>query len=105
MNSSPVLVEPGVKYFLSETLKQCHELKEKYTNLIFNIMSVIFLVVTLGLFMNYRYKGKMNPQEVRQKELKKQHYILSKIRNYHSSKQANNITGMNEFHSGRDLLL
>jgi hypothetical protein len=28
--SKPILVEPGVKYFLGETLKQCHKFKEQY---------------------------------------------------------------------------
>ena len=28
--AKPILTEPGVKYFLNETLKQCHSFKEKY---------------------------------------------------------------------------
>ena len=28
--SKPILTEPGVKYFLNETLKQCHKFKEEY---------------------------------------------------------------------------
>ena len=28
----PMLTEPGVKYFINETLKQCHHFKEKYQN-------------------------------------------------------------------------
>ena len=35
--SKPMLTEPGVKYFLNETLKQCHQFKEKHNNMIFNI--------------------------------------------------------------------
>ena len=31
----PVLTEPGVKYFLSQTLKQCHIAKDNFHNLIF----------------------------------------------------------------------
>ena len=29
-NIRPMLTEPGVKYFINETLKQCHQYKEKY---------------------------------------------------------------------------
>ena len=35
--SKPLLTEPGVKYFLNQTLKQCREFKNKYNNVIFNI--------------------------------------------------------------------
>ena len=31
-HSKPMLTEPGVKYFLNETLKQCHTFKEKHNN-------------------------------------------------------------------------
>lgn len=40
--SKPVLIEPGVKYFLSETLKQCNQFKNKYNNILFNISLFIF---------------------------------------------------------------
>jgi hypothetical protein len=33
----PILIEPGVKYFLHQTLKQCHNVREKFHNTIFNI--------------------------------------------------------------------
>ena len=33
----PMLTEPGVKYFLNETLKQFHKFKEKHQNMILNI--------------------------------------------------------------------
>ena len=36
--TKPILIEPGVKYFLSETLKQCKDFKDKYYNTLFNII-------------------------------------------------------------------
>ena len=40
----PRLVESGVKYFLNETLKQCHIFKERFHNWIFNIgLFLLFL--------------------------------------------------------------
>ena len=36
-SSTPTLVEPGVKYFIRETLKKCHGYKETYKNQIFNV--------------------------------------------------------------------
>ena len=35
--SKPKLTEPGVKFFLNETLKQCHIIKNNFHNTIFNI--------------------------------------------------------------------
>ena len=44
--TKPILTEPGVKYFLNETLKQCREFKNNYNNHIFNIsLLVIFLII------------------------------------------------------------
>jgi hypothetical protein len=41
--AKPILTEPGVKYFLNETLKQCHVFKEKHNNTLFNIgITIIF---------------------------------------------------------------
>ena len=34
----PTLIEPGVKYFLNQTLKQCREFKDKFNNSLLNIL-------------------------------------------------------------------
>ena len=36
-NIRPRLIEPGVKYFMSSTLEQCHNFKSKYYNLLYNL--------------------------------------------------------------------
>ena len=107
MYNHPTLVEPGVKYFLGETLKNCRQIKDKYINVIFNIGAVLILLLCLGLFFYARYKGRMNPQELKKKELQKQHYIMSKIRNFHDAKSSSSggITGIQGYQSGHDILL
>ena len=77
----PILVEPGVKYFLNTTLKQCKDFKEKYNNVVFNIGGFLLFVGVMSCILIYKYKGKLNPSEKRQQELQKQEYILSKIKN------------------------
>ena len=32
MNTSPILCEPGIKYFLKSSLNESHKFKEKYIN-------------------------------------------------------------------------
>lgn len=73
------LVEPGVKYFMSSSLKQCREFKDKYINILFNIgMFVLFIMIISGILI-YKYKGKITPIEREIMNRKKQEYIVSKL--------------------------
>ena len=83
-STKPMLTEPGVKYFLNETLKQCHKIKEIYYNHLFKVGMMCSFFIILGILLMYKYKGKLTPTEIEQKETDKKHYILSKIRNYHN---------------------
>jgi len=95
--NKPILIEPGVKYFLSETLKQCHEFKNKYNNYIINIVLLILFVIILCFILLYKYRGKLTPVEKNMKEMQKKQYILTKIKNYQDTKlraQQELITGL-----------
>ena len=105
--TKPVLIEPGVKYFLNETLKQCHKFKEKYHNMLFNISVFICFIFGLGILLFIKYKGKPSLEEKEQKELEKKQYILSKIRNYHQEKirlQQELITGLPHWETEFDII-
>lgn len=105
--TKPILIEPGVKYFLNETLKQCHKFKEKYNNTIFNISLFVLFFILLGILLAFKYKGKSTPQEKEQKELEKKQYILSKIRNYQEAKtrsQQELITGLPHWETEFDII-
>lgn len=105
--SKPMLTEPGVKYFLNETLKQCHQFKEKHNNMLFNIALLFAFFIILGILLLYKYKGKLTPEEIEQKELEKKKYILSKIRNYQDAKikaQQELITGLPHWESEFDII-
>ena len=66
--SKPMLTEPGVKYFINETLKQCHQFKEQHQNMLFNIGLLVSFFIVLGSLLLYKYKGKLTPQELEEKE-------------------------------------
>lgn len=105
--TKPILTEPGVKYFLNETLKQCHKHKEIYNNMLFNIYILISFLIVLGIILLYKFKGKLTPEEVEEKEIQKKHYILSKIRNYQDAKvraQQELITGLPHWENEFDLI-
>lgn len=93
----PMLIEPGVKYFIGEMLKQCHKVKEAYQNMLFNVGLLAFFFVSLGILLIYKYKGKLTPEEIEENETQKKYYIMSKIKNYQDAKikaQQTLITGL-----------
>jgi hypothetical protein len=95
--SKPTLTEPGVKYFLSSTLKECHKIRMKFHNYIFNIGMFLLLVIVIAIILFCKYKGKISASERYKKEKEKQEYILSKIQKFQlAKKQAHQelITGL-----------
>lgn len=96
----PTLTEPGVKYFLSQTLKQCHIVKNNFHNIVINVGLFVSFVLVLGLILLYKYKGKLTPMEKDRKNKEKQQYILSKIKQVQeTNKRARQelITGLPHF--------
>ena len=88
--SKPYLIEPGAKYFIEGTLKQCREVKDKYITIIFNISMFILLCTLLACILMYRYKGKLTKEENEIINIKKQEYIISKLQQLNNSKNNNN---------------
>lgn len=75
----PYLTEPGVRYFINETLKQCHITKDKYYNIAFNIIAFLLFIIIIGFVLNYKYKGATDYNEKQRKEAEKKKYILGQI--------------------------
>ena len=105
--AKPTLTEPGVKYFLNQALKQSHIIREKFHNTIFNIGMFLLFLIILGGILVYKYKGKLTPVEIAEKNKEKQQYILEKIKTFQIAKQRAHqelITGLphweNEYLSG-----
>jgi hypothetical protein len=95
--SKPMLTEPGVKYFLNETLKQCSKIKQEWHNTLYNLGLFLVFLIILGILLLYKYKGKLTPEEIEVKEIEKKHYILSMIKNFQDAKvraQQELITGL-----------
>lgn len=85
--SKPTLIEPGTKYFLNQSLKQTHNFKIKFYNEMFNIGLFVFFLLILGAILLYKYKGKLTPLEKEKKNMDKQQYVLSKIKNFQEAKR------------------
>jgi hypothetical protein len=85
--TKPNLIEPGVKYFLNETLKQTHYFKMKHHNLFFNLGMLFSFLLTVAIILIWKYKGRLTPEEKEKKEREKKQYILSKIKNLEEAKK------------------
>jgi hypothetical protein len=106
-SSKPELTEPGIKYFLYQTLKQCHTVRDHFHNMIFNIGLFIGFLLILGLILLYKYKGKLTPVEIAKKNKEKQEYILSKIQTFQQAKRVAHqelITGLPNWENEYDVL-
>ena len=96
----PSLTEPGVKYFINATLKNCRDFKNKYYNILLNVVLIGLFILLVCFVLLVKYKGKLTPHEKELKNREKQQYILSKIKNYQNAKlhsQQQLITGLPYF--------
>jgi len=98
----PSLIEPGMRYFLNGTLKECRKFKDNYISVIFNIGMIFLFIIIIGGFLTYRYKGKLTPSEIALKNRQKQEYIVSKLQQLAVEKKRNTqntsiITGLPEW--------
>ena len=87
----PRLTEPGMKYYMSDTLKVCHLAKDKYFNIVFNVVTIVVLVIAVTGILYYRYKGMPTDEEKLRKSNNKKTYILGKIQEMQKMRQNNSL--------------
>ena len=104
---SPLLVEPGVKYFLGTNLIECRIFTNKFNNILINVGLFVCFIIFFSVILFYKYKGKLTDEEMNQKNIEKQAYILSKIQNYQDRKRKESqelITGLPNWDNEYDIL-
>ena len=82
----PILTEPGVSYFLKETLKKCKIKKDIEMNNLINLgLFITFVTITSSLLY---YKFKTRPTEEDREKLKrlKRDYFVNRVRQLESKK-------------------
>lgn len=79
---APHLIETTAKMYMSNVLNKCHENRVNIYLYTLNFSVLILFFLVLGLILYYCYHNKMTPEEIEQKKIKEQEYILSKIRYY-----------------------
>jgi hypothetical protein len=78
----PTLVEPTIHSILHYELKQSHQQKFDRHSFYLNVGCFLFLILGIGLFLGYHYKGKQDISAQILRERKKKEYILSKLNQY-----------------------
>jgi hypothetical protein len=78
----PNLVEPGIRNYVTNSLKKCHDNRVVIYFWILNIGVVLFLIVISGLFVYYSLSKKLSPIEKRNKTIRDHEEVLKQIRVY-----------------------
>ena len=81
------LIENRIKNSLLDTLTGCHETRVQLYSTALNATILVLLVAGIGLTLYFCYKRQPSAYEKRQKMLKDQDYILSKIRHYQAEQR------------------
>ena len=69
-----------------KNLEKAHEYRENYYNNIFNLVMGFLLVAGLSLWLAFLYRGKLSPEEKKQREQKKKQDMLDMINRFHDTK-------------------
>ena len=94
------LIEPGVKYFLNETLKNVHSNKTKYQHLYLNTILFILFVLFISGILYYKYINKPDENEREKNKIFKEKYLLNTIKSINDQKKQERdemITGLPKF--------
>lgn len=76
----PVLIENTTKHYLLNSLKKCHENRVSVYFYVLNFSILAIFICITGFILYSRNKHKLTDYEKKQKMLKDQQYVLSKIR-------------------------
>lgn len=105
--SKPTLTEPGVKYFLKETLKNCRVKKDIEFNQLVNLALLTSFVVISSMLLYYKYKTRPTEEDRKKVKQLKRDYFMNKVRQLEAkkAKQLNQqITNLPKFESPFELL-
>lgn len=96
---TPKLIDNNSRTYLVNVLQKCHENRVNVYYYVFNLGILFFFILIFGFALYYSYTNKISDYEKKQKMLKDQEYILSKIRfhqqvHQEKNQQMSNITNL-----------
>jgi hypothetical protein len=104
---TPTLTEPGVSYFLKETLKNCRKKKNIQYNYLFNLALFFLFIIISASLLYYKFKTKPNKEDKQKLKTLKRNYFINKVRQLQSKKAQElnkSITNLPNFESPFELL-
>ena len=104
---TPILTEPGVTYFLRETLKQCRDNKKQYYNRLMNLSLLFLFLMLLGIIIIYKKRTKPSKEDIKKKRIEQRNYILQKIKEMQQQRKREHneiITNLPTFESNFETL-
>ena len=105
--SKPTLTEPGVKYFLKETLKNCRIKKDTEFNQLMNLALLTSFVIISSVLLYYKYKTRPTDDDRKKIKQLKRDYFVNKVRQLEAKKAKQldrQITNLPQFESPFELL-
>jgi hypothetical protein len=75
----PQLIEPGTKYFLYETLKQCNQKKYTYFNTLLNVLLFSVFILFFAGFLYYKYHTKKKDAYLMTEKKQKEEHMLVEL--------------------------
>lgn len=83
----PSLIESDTKFYLKHSLKSSRAFKDKYINIFMNFLFILLFIIIFGGILFYKYKGKLSPDEMKEKQKQKKYYLFKKLQQYALDKQ------------------
>ena len=83
--NKPKLIDPGVKFFFKNILKECNNTKSKHFTFIYNLTLFLLFILILGTILFFRYKNTKSTKEKYLKNLRDRQYIMSKLVYYNKA--------------------
>ena len=78
----PKLIEYKIKNVIETNLKICNNYKNRYINIIFNLICGTLLISVIFIILYSKYKNKNNIKMQKKKENEKRDYILYNLRKF-----------------------
>ena len=78
----PKLIEYKIKNVIETNLKICNNYKNRYINIIFNLICGALLISVIFIILYSKYKNKNNIKMQKKKENEKRNYILYNLRKF-----------------------
>ncbi len=83
----PSLIDSSTRYYLQQVLHKCGQNRASIYQWALNIGVFVIFVLVVTIVLYYCYKSKRTPEEIMQKEMEDQAYVLSKIKQYKQERQ------------------